>query len=312
MVFTAAMNIFPTSDQFHTVVTPALLAMGRYLDQGSIQSLKDIGKGLYCCTLCLQYQHFAKRYTPEVVNYLVNVMAILSPTAMDENSHQGQLGVLLRLPNQSLRISGPPKTKSLPKASFRTLVLSLTTDASTSLSMLNTSIKLAYELPELWSKKTAFPEIIAPVIDALSHLQSTSVPPNTQTLVKTTLSSLQASQKAAIATRKPLFLHNHRPLAIKTSVPQFTDNYNPTKHYDPDAERAQLSRLKAEHKKERKGAMRELRKDANFIAREQLREKKEKDEAYEKKFKRLVAEIQGEEGREAKEYEKEKRKRKGK
>ena len=56
--------------------------------------------------------------------------------------------------------------------------------------------------------------------------------------------------------------------------------------------------------------MRELRKDASFIAREKLREKKEKDEAYEKKFRRLVAEIQGEEGREGKAYEREKRARK--
>jgi nucleolar protein 14 len=106
-------------------------------------------------------------------------------------------------------------------------------------------------------------------------------------------------------------LHNHRPLAIKTSIPAFIENYNPDRHYDPDRQRADLAKLKAEHKKERKGAMRELRKDANFMAREQLREKKEKDAAYDKKFKRLVAEIQGEEGREKKEYEREKRKRQG-
>ena len=53
--------------------------------------------------------------------------------------------------------------------------------------------------------------------------------------------------------------------------------------------------------------MRELRKDANFIAREQLREKKERDAEYEKKYRRLVAEIQGEEGRDGKDYEREKR-----
>lgn len=40
--------------------------------------------------------------------------------------------------------------------------------------------------------------------------------------------------------------------------------------------------------------------------REQLREKRERDEAYEKKYKRLVAEIQSEEGKEAKSYEREK------
>ena len=48
--------------------------------------------------------------------------------------------------------------------------------------------------------------------------------------------------------------------------------------------------------------MRELRKDGNFISREQLRKKRDADEAYEKRQKRLIAEMQG--GREKKEYEK--------
>lgn len=116
-------------------------------------------------------------------------------------------------------------------------------------------------------------------------------------------------QQARIS-RRPLLLHNHRPLAIKTSVPKFEESYNPSKHYDPDRERAEMSKLKAEHRRERKGALRELRKDANFIARESLKEKKERDREYENKYKRLVAEIQGEEGHEAKAYEREKRMRK--
>jgi len=112
--------------------------------------------------------------------------------------------------------------------------------------------------------------------------------------------------------RKPLRLHNHRPLPIKSAIPKFEEDFNPDKHYDPDRERAELGKLKAEHKRERKGALRELRKDASFMAREQLKEKKENDEAYEKKFKRLVAEIQGEEGKEANDYKREKRLRKAK
>ena len=47
------------------------------------------------------------------------------------------------------------------------------------------------------------------------------------------------------------------------------------------------------------------------MARENLQEKKERDREYEKKYKRLVAEIQGEEGKEANAYEREKRMRKG-
>lgn len=79
-----------------------------------------------------------------------------------------------------------------------------------------------------------------------------------------------------------------------------------------DAQRTEASKLKAEHKRERKAAIRELRGDARVTAELQLKEKKARDEAYEKKYKRLVAEIQGEEGREAKAYEREKRARKRK
>ena len=113
-----------------------------------------------------------------------------------------------------------------------------------------------------------------------------------------------------LTSRRPLELHHHRPLAIKTAIPKFEESYSLDKHYDPDRERSERSKLRAEHKRERKGAMRELRKDSNFIARESLREKKERDKEYEKKYRRLVAEIQGEEGREAKGYEREKRMRK--
>lgn len=48
------------------------------------------------------------------------------------------------------------------------------------------------------------------------------------------------------------------------------------------------------------------------MAREGLKLKRERDAEYERKYKRLVAEIQGEEGREAKVYEREKRMRKAK
>ncbi|ETN37036.1 uncharacterized protein HMPREF1541_08025 [Cyphellophora europaea CBS 101466] len=315
MMLTGVSMIFPTSDHFHTVATPAMLTVGRYLGQSSVQTLQDLGLGAYCCSLALQYQKLAKRYVPETIMYIVNAIAILSPTKMPETmslqDFEGRpLGIPIRMPESSLRIKFGLKEKVAPKASFKTLVHRASASQSQSLSLLHTFIHLAHSVTNLWTAKTAYPELILPLAHALSHLSTTSLPTPTHTLASTTLQHLLTTLSTSTSTRKPLLLHNHRPLAIKTSIPQFLDNYNPNKHNDPDIERAQLNKLKAEHKKERKGAMRELRKDANFVAREQLREKKAKDEAYEKKFKRLVAEIQGEEGREAKEYEKEKRRRK--
>jgi nucleolar protein 14 len=127
-----------------------------------------------------------------------------------------------------------------------------------------------------------------------------------QTTITKLIQKLNLLLQQAQLSRRPLELHHHRPLAIKMAIPKFEESYNPDKHYDPDPERAEASKLRNELKRERKGAMRDLRKDAQAVAREALKQKKAKDEAYEKKYKRLIAEIQGEEGREAKAYEREK------
>lgn len=316
VILTGISTIFPTSDHFHTVVTPAMLTIGRYLGQSSVQSLKDLGVGAYCSSLALQYQRLSQRYVPEVITYITNALAILSPVALPEKDQDGKpWSFPIRLPTKSLRVQST-SGKIPEKLAFKELTAEDSgeqNDKVRSLALLNAFIRLAVQAAELWKQKSAFPEIVSPLIHAVGHVacQSAKLPKSIITLAASTLESLRSLQKAAIDSRLPLLLHNHRPLAIKTSIPAFIENYNPDRHYDPDRQRAEISKLKAEYKKERKGAMRELRKDANFMAREQLREKKEKDAAYDQKFKRLVAEIQSEEGREKKEYEKEKRKRQG-
>jgi nucleolar protein 14 len=315
IILTGISTIFPTSDHFHPVVTPAMLILGRYLGQSPIQSHHDLGVGAYCCSLALRYQRLARRYVPEVITYIVNTLAALAPVPWPENQDETFLGVSVRRPTKSLRIKSATTAKAPAKLSFKDLVVKQAdqADNATSLALLHTSIGLSTQTAELWKQKSAFPELVSPLIQVLEHVasQPAHLPKQTTALASAARANLEKLRENAIASRKPLFLHNHRPLAIKTSIPAFIENYNPDRHYDPDRERAELAKLKAEHRKERKGAMRELRKDANFMAREQLREKKEKDAAYDTKFKRLVAEIQGEEGKEKKQYEKEKRKRQG-
>ena len=318
MVLTGTSTTFPTSDHFHPVVTPAMLTLARYLGQSSVQSLQDLAIGSYACSLALQYHGFAKRYVPEVVTYIVNAFAILSPSPLKERLSiavglgEGEpFNVPIRLPEKPLHI----KTSDegiVDHMSFKYLLPSSSTRSNLAMTLLNTFINLTQAASTLWSSKSAYPEIVTPLIHCVHHITiQDGLPAHTLTLASTAFTKLTDTRNNAIKARRPLLLHNHRPLAIKSSNTQFIDSYNPRLHYDPDRQRADLAKLRSEHKKERKGAMRELRKDANFVAREQLREKKEKDEAYEKKFKRLVAEIQGEEGRESKEYERERRKRKG-
>lgn len=317
IILTGISTIFPTSDHFHSVVTPAMLTVTRYLGQSPVSTLQDLGTGAYCCSLALQYQSLAKRYVPEVITYLANAIAILAPVPLSAKDQATQaLHVPIRLPPKSLRIKAQNPVDDLRgKLSFKDLVMSRgkPVDNNHATALLHSFFRLSLQSANLWASKSSSPEVLSPLIQVISHVASITTKLSSQTinLAQTTLTALQSQRTTSIDARRPLLLHKHRPLAIKSFIPQFIDNYNPDRHYDPDRERAELAKLKAEHKKERKGAMRELRKDASFMAREQLRDKKEKDAAYERKYKRLVAEIQGEEGREAKDYEREKAKRKG-
>ncbi|KAI4103442.1 MAG: hypothetical protein L6R37_003797 [Teloschistes peruensis] len=314
IILTAIGSIFPTSDHFHQIVTPALLCMGQYLGQKVPQRLSDLATGLYLCTVAIQYQDFSKRLVPEVFNYSLNslyALAPVQPCGLVCNFPLHPLPAAFRIKKEttdsarSLKISDTIYANEASEESIEALKQAL----------LNTLICLYRSVVDLWAGMSAYPEIMEPIAAGLKHLTSkacaSKIHSSMRAGARDTLQHILVLMRQARTNRKPLLLHNHRPLPIKTSIPKFEESYNPDKHYDHDRDRAELNKLKAEHKKERKGALRELRKDANFIARESLREKKEKDTQYEKKFKRLVAEIQGEEGREAKSYEREKRMRKG-
>jgi nucleolar protein 14 len=313
VILTGIATTFPTSDHFHAIVTPAHLCLARYLGQGAINSLGDYATGAYAASLCLQYQTISKRYMPEFVNYVLNALCNLCPTA--PNSSLGFFPT--RGPQEQLRLI-PSKQLNPRKLQFWDIAAAPSDQRAQDelkLSLIHTFITLLNSASDLWAGKSAFFEIFSPVQQVLRHVGKSTkgkLPSAVQDNLQSTLDKLDAHLSRARLTRRPLLLHSHRPLAIKTAIPKFEESFNPDKHYDPNRERAELNRLKKEFKRERKGAMRELRKDANFIAREKLRDKKEKDAEYEKKYKRLVAEIQNEEGREANAYEREKRKRQGK
>ncbi|PVI08031.1 Nop14-like protein [Periconia macrospinosa] len=249
MLLTAIGSIYPTSDHFHQVVTPAITLMARWLGLTTPTSQKDIATGAYLGALCLSYQTLAKRYIPELIRYT------------------------------TLSLRSPHTTPSLLTAHTTNILTAAT----------------------LWHTTPSFPEIFTPL---LPHLLATS---STQTHTHLTI-----LLHSARLTRRPQRLHNHRALPIKSSVPKFEESFDPTKHYDPDKDRAEAAKLRKEYKREKKGAMRELRKDANFIAREKLRDKKERDRAYVEKERRLIAEIQGEGARDRNEWEREKRRAKSK
>ncbi|KAI3329177.1 Nop14-like protein [Xylariaceae sp. AK1471] len=312
VVLVAIGTIFPPSDAFHPVITPAMLLITQYLGQKIPKCTTDYVQGIFLGSLALYYLQMSQRFCPELINFCLNTLTSLAPTkSADKLGNFPQ-----HEPAPGIRIAGASKieVKKLKATDCVTPPSSEKEDLLTKVATLNTTLQLLDTASQLYARKTSFNESFKPVALALGHLTKGSCksqfPPVLVERIVKLQAKLQAMLTVAKLARRPLELHHHRPLAIKSSIPKFEDRFDPNKHYDVDKDRAEFAKLKAEHKKERKGAMRELRKDANFMAREKLRVKKQKDAAYEKKYKRLVAEIQGEEGREANSYEREKQARK--
>lgn len=317
LVLAAVGSVFPTSDHFHQVVTPAMLTMGRYLGQCVPKQLSDFATGTFLCVLALQYQQLAKRYVPEVMNFAVNTLCALAPTSPDAKRISSSIPIHpyaeKRLVSASTKARRLRFTDCIPVDDIQTVP-----DAEAaviSASVLSTTLQVLDAAADLWTGKPAFVETFAPALRAAQHLTDAKLcrrrlPAPVAQQADKLATKLERMSRLAHISRRPLELHHHRPLAIKTFIPKFEETFDPDKHYDHDRERAELAKLQKEHKRERKGAMRELRKDANFMAREKLRTKIAKDDAYDKKFKRLVAEIQSEEGKESNAYEREKSARK--
>ena len=302
-------SIYPTSDHFHQVVTPAMLCMTRYLAWNLASAYSDIITGSFICTLCISYQRLSRRIVPEIPRFVLNALKFIR-----FNDIVGKESPRPR--SSSRNLSGHEigeQADSLETTSFSEIQDShLLNHSPKRYSVTYALLTLIETMSTLWADHPAFCESLGPLHEQVRHLTRDSQMSRIQEKANRVAQHLENLMLKSFGARKPLQLHNHRPLPIKTSVPKFDLSFNPDKHNDPDRERSELSKLKAQHKKERKGALRELRKDSNFIARENLREKKESDAAYDKKFKRLVAEIQGEEGHEAKMYERDKRMRRGK
>jgi nucleolar protein 14 len=167
VLFTAIGSIFPTSDHFHQVVTPAILTMGRYLGQKIPRDLSDYIRGAYLCTLCLRYQKLSKRYIPEVVTFIENTLCALAPIKLTKAPGSFPY----HEPKVSVRIKNG--TTSPRKVTFYDCVangLPENDEEGLKIALLETNLSLVGMAADTWTGKAAFTEVFEPVLHIILHL----------------------------------------------------------------------------------------------------------------------------------------------
>lgn len=292
LLFALIGALFSSSDHYHQVCAPACILIGQHLSQCSVRTIADIAVNTFLVSVLLSYQRIAERYMPEIPLFLTQAVIILTGTKQTIVTKD------IYVP----KISGINiNLEKLPE--FKPIKLqSLTSTASNKLApqLLVQNLYSIEQCAKLWRSKTAFIEIFKPIITILS--QSTSCKQISDIIAK-----LGKFTKFAKDERRPLTLQAHRAVPLASLTPKFEENYNlDVKSYDDDSTRKEVKKLQKEMKDEKKAALKELRRDSKFNARQQIQEKKAEYEKYHKDMAKLYDTIQTEEGAEKNKYEREK------
>ncbi|TFK25980.1 nucleolar protein 14 [Coprinopsis marcescibilis] len=295
-------RLWPTSDLHHAVISPARVLMGAYLGLCRVRTLADISSGLFLCTLWLQYETLSKHLVPEAINFLINSILHLAPNKIDTiDSLAGSFpspdfgsDALKRITLKKSKIPLAPRTANICELS----TVTNDSDEQAKTDLLALALELLTRFADMYKGLDGFIELFEPVQAVLEGVQRKKLHEILQ-YHQTRLTKLEDMVtrllKFAHQSRQPLHLQAHKPIPIPTYVPKFeTTSSNYLRQRDPDYERNEAARLKTQYKQEKKGAIRELRKDARFLASVEHQKQTEKDRSYNDRMKRVFASIEPE------------------
>lgn len=164
-------QIYPTSDRSHIIINPTTLLMGQILGQMRIRSGQDLARGLFVCSIFLQYENLAKRLCPEVVNFinfaLVNLSAISVEDIPDTRLND-------RSASLQLEASKVPK-EIHDKTPFSALYSNNQNDPQIKVQALSIAIELVDTAAELWKSVTTLPEIFHSTQQILAKISDSKI-----------------------------------------------------------------------------------------------------------------------------------------
>lgn len=291
--------LFPTSDFWHPVVTPALVCLSQLLTKCPVLSLPDVVKGLFVCCVFLDYVSLSQRFIPELVNFLLGVLYLATPnppgrgyTLVHPFRPLGKNSELLVVSDKGDMATWQRRSLSLHWASARHAQTD--TEANhTRLSCLAVCLALVKRCALMYGALPAFHDITRPLRALLAqHLAGSSHPLELQELCRSALADMEAQERRY----QPLVCERSKPVPLKLFTPRLVKVLEFGRKQGSTKEEQERKRLIHKHRREFKGAVREIRKDNQFLARMQLSEIMERDAERKRKVKQLFNSLAEQEG----------------
>ena len=278
--------IFPTSDLNHAVTTPCLMLMVLIINRIHFRSATDIILGLLLLNIIYDHVKLSKRFLPEVVPFLAKVFYQAADVETGLEATSASILNLRRSEQNHLLVTNSVEKDISPLrlSSISNLDKYSSSDEG-KVACVKTACVLSNKFTELYTKISSYHEIFSPCASLIKRLPSSNYPGSVQTLLKATITGLESKSDEV---RKPLLLQTRKPIPLPLLEPRFEENYEVrSKRRAGDKVQNERQKLKYKIKKETKSAMREIKKDAAFLAKEQLKERMDKDAERKRKVKDL-------------------------
>ena len=312
LLFKLSGHIFSVTDFRHSIISSMSLLLCQCLVQCSVNSVKDLASGLLVCSILIDYHAETGKYIPEVPMFLRSIFSmycdpsLFSQQPVIKNMTTFEISALSWLrPTCALLPDGTHDT-SVPWSCFNKDKeepvggdKSLARAPLIAYSILAVTQDLLQAYSDNIQKNQALhpslPEILQPIIDVLRALRpqdSPSLVTSIQAKHVALLEALVSRVEHQQTSRAPLQWRVEGIKNIVVKNPSYTPEYTFKKDMDPDQNRAKLKQLNRQLKRENKAAMRELRRDSDFIDQERFKrvteESKQRQDARHKNFAALT------------------------
>ncbi|XP_047145947.1 nucleolar protein 14 isoform X1 [Hydra vulgaris] len=279
--------LYPTSDLNHSVTTPSLVLIAMVMNKCHFKCFKDVYSGIFLLSILYDYIKLSKRYIPEAICFVSKLLYLATPMKKKTsfwilNLHKEEQNYLMI--KEKITKNVMPVSNVMP-LSISLLASDIQENISTRLSCIKNILLLSKMLCILYIDLETFSEVFQPCSFLLEQMPTDKYPKTIKSLHEEVL-SLMRSKNSLV--RTPLTLHARKPIPLPLFEPKFDVDYEPrSKRRAGDKNQNEKEKIKYKIKKETKSAMREIRKDAHFLAKEQLKETLDRDADRRKKVRAL-------------------------
>ncbi|KAH6935945.1 hypothetical protein HPB50_011651 [Hyalomma asiaticum] len=243
---------------------------------GTSKTLKepvDFLRGIFVANVFLEYVSYSKRFSPELLIFLARLL-----------SHS-----TLKLKNEESAVAADESEFKLPLKALGSIQVEMTDELK--LKIVHAGVKLVEKCACLYETLPSYRELCDPLSAVCQKLMESAYPESLRAAIGHTLVKL--SRKIE---RKPLKPSKKPPPMKPLLEPNFSMKFDGRKHFLGGEKKVELKRLNYQYKKEMKGAMREVRRDNQFLAQHILKEQMVKDAERKEKVKQIYKELASQEG----------------